>query len=83
MNHYLAINHYRSSTDHGFVNTWAVRSCTRAEQIDALRDGLPVTDIRFDGGTFAPFTSTNGVRLATRAEIREYKAQGYITPLHY
>lgn len=68
MTYYVAINAYRSATDHGFVNTWRVYRCHgRAHQHNLLTVGLPT----HDGGK-----TTLGVRRATRAEIRRADGDG-------
>jgi len=63
-NYYVAINHYRTSTSHGFANTWRVHRCESAcERNRLLRDGLPVKD-------GSRCTTTMGIRLATAGERR-------------
>ena len=78
--YYLAINHYRSSTSEGFVNTWAIYRASAAEQRRILRDGLPVRDqwLLASDGTRSPIYSTMGVRRATRTEIRHAERQGHV-----
>jgi hypothetical protein len=68
---YVAINSYRSSTSHGFGNTWDIRRCTPADRRKALRDGLPVGDCWLSDGI--PIRSTMGVRPATAAERRRVR----------
>lgn len=72
MAHYIAVNAYRSSTSAGFTNTWHVYRCTRAQQRDMLRRGLPVQDQWYldADGRRQPCYSTMGIRLATAAERR-------------
>ena len=80
---YIAINGYRSSTDDGFGNTWTVYECASAKMRNKiLREGLPVRDqvILHDDGTRSPYCTKNGIRLATRQEIREASASGNPLP---
>jgi len=70
MTYLIAINHYRSSTDAGFANSWGVYRCkNRAHQKDLLTRGLPTDDVWF-GDSPGPYT-TMGIRPVTRAERRE------------
>lgn len=70
--YFVAVNQYRSSTDHGFANTWRVYECLdAAHQRRILKHGLPVRDVCGIDGT--PCYSTMGVRAATPAEIRAAK----------
>lgn len=74
MQYYVAINDYRSSTSHGFVNTWRVVSYrSKAERNKVLRDGLLVKDVWFSDGL--PVYSTMGIRAATRQEIKKFLTQ--------
>ena len=71
MKHLVAVNAYRTSTSHGFTNTWGVFRCKdREHQKIVLRDGLPVRDaMRIDSdGRRSPVLSTMGVRPATNSE---------------
>jgi hypothetical protein len=72
---YIAINTYRTSTSDGFANTWVVYRTIRKRQRELLRNGAPVKDqcLLAEDGRRLPYHSTNGIRLATRAEIRRYK----------
>ena len=78
---YIAINKYRSSTSNGFDNTWVVYTVeSRAEQRKLLEKGLPVNDCwHMDN---SPVYSTNGIRIATPAEIRAAK-RDYLVDVEY
>lgn len=78
--YYVAINHYRTSTDAGAANTWTVYRCSAAEQRRILRDGLPYRDVcsLASDGTRSPISGTIGIRAATRAEIRHAEARGHV-----
>lgn len=74
--HFIAINSHRSSTDHGFANTWQVYECESHEQrASILADGLPVRDVETldSNGCRGPVYSTKGIRAATPAELREVR----------
>lgn len=77
--YFVAVNAYRSSTDHGFANTWGVMRCESAkQQRHILNVGLPVGDQWWedsDGKRHASI-STMGIRAATRSEIREALKDG-------
>ena len=70
---YIAVNNMRSSTSHGFGNTWDVYRCKdQAERNKILRRGLAVKDqalLMRDGKT-RPVLSTMGIRAARPEEIR-------------
>lgn len=68
---YIAINSYRSSTDHGFGNTWRVFRCEPAVRVALLSRGLAVTD-QCRASDRGPIFSTMGIRAATAAERREF-----------
>ena len=66
-NYYLMINGYRSSTGHGFSNTWIPHRCrSRKEQQQILQNGLPVTDVCYSDGR--SLYSTMGIRIPTPTE---------------
>lgn len=72
--YYIALNDYANSTGHGFANTWTVYRCRdAAQQKRLLTRGLPLPDRWLIGqdGKYLPEYSTNGIRLATPAEIRK------------
>lgn len=73
MKNYIAINSYRSSTDHGFSNTWVVYHCTKEDQMRLLREGMPTRDVCGLGpnGERSPINSTMGIELPSRKQIRE------------
>lgn len=78
MRYFLAINGYRTSTSDGFGNTWQVMECDDCKhQREVLTRGLVVRDCQsiFDDGSRGSTYSTNGIRVATAAEIREAKKQ--------
>lgn len=73
MNSYISINSYRSSTSHGFGNTWKPYRITRELRGKMLGRGLPVRDCcGMDG---SPIFSTMGIRAASAAEIRDLKKE--------
>ena len=73
INSYISINSYRSSTSHGFGNTWKTYRLSKELRKKMLKDGLPVRDCcGMDG---SPVLSTVGIRSATRQEIRELKKE--------
>jgi hypothetical protein len=66
MNRFISINQYRSSTSHGFGNTWQTYRISAADRARMLSEGLPVRDVcTMDR---KPVCSTMGIRAATRAE---------------
>jgi hypothetical protein len=76
MSHYLAINDYRNHSGDGFGNTWSVWQCrSRDEQLHILRQGLPCGGL-VDSEKRLPRFTTCGIRLATRAEIRQALKDG-------
>lgn len=61
--YFIAVNTYRSTTDHGFANTWAIYRClSRYEQHRMLSIGMPVIHCS------DPHPTTFGLRPITRAE---------------
>jgi hypothetical protein len=68
---YIAINSYRSSTDHGFGDTWKIFRCEPAVRAALLSKGLPVKD-QCRASDRGPVFSTMGIRAATAAERREF-----------
>lgn len=68
---YLAVNDYRSSTDHGFSNTWRIYECSAETRARVLRSGLPVCDARHADGS--PLLSRMGIRPATAQERQQYR----------
>ena len=78
MRYFVAVNGYRTSTSSGFGNTWQVMECDdKKHQKLILSRGLSVRDCEGIGpnGERTPVYSTNGIRVATAAEIREAKKQ--------
>lgn len=73
MNSYISINSYRSSTSAGFANTWKTYRLSSELRKKMLTIGLPVRDCcGMDG---SPYYSTQGIRPATAAEIRDLKKE--------
>jgi hypothetical protein len=68
---YIAINSYRSSTSHGFGNTWIIYRCEPSVRAALLSKGLPVKD-QCRASDRGPVFSTMGIRAATAAERREF-----------
>jgi hypothetical protein len=64
---YIAINSRRSSTSPGFANTWEVYRASRSDRSHLLSIGLPTHD--------STQPTVNGIRPATRSEIRAYRQQ--------
>lgn len=74
--YFIAVNTHRSTKTDGLAQTWVVNECKdAAQQRRALRWGLPLQgENTIDcSGQLHPYYSTNGVRAATSAEIREAK----------
>tara|TARA_Y100000034_G_C6870751_1_gene397516 strand:- start:499 stop:768 length:270 start_codon:yes stop_codon:yes gene_type:complete len=84
MNHYIAINAYRTSTSNGFANTWVIYLChNRQHQKRLLTIGLPVIDEHLvDNGINYPCYSTSGIRVANRKE-RQMATQCHHYPLEF
>jgi hypothetical protein len=68
---YIAINSYRTSTDHGFANTWTVYRCEPRVRAALLSKGLAVSD-QVRASDRGPVFSTMGIRPATAAERRAF-----------
>ena len=64
---YISINAYRNSTCIGFANTWRTFRITRSDRSHLLSIGLPTHD--------SASATVNGIRPATRSEIRAYRQQ--------
>jgi hypothetical protein len=64
---YIAVNAYRSATDTGFANTWRIYRVSPADRSHLLSVGLPTHD--------STQLTVNGIRPATRAEIRAYRRE--------
>jgi hypothetical protein len=73
--HYISINGYRSSTGHGFSNTWKCYRISAQDRKQLLDKGLAVRDEMTLGpnGERGPVLSTMGIRAATPSEIRLMK----------
>jgi hypothetical protein len=82
--YFVAVNAYRSSTDDGFANTWGIMECLdKAHQTRVLKLGLPVRDECWVDAHDVrhPSYSTNGVRVARPAEVREAKREESYYPI--
>ena len=77
MNSYISINSYRSSTSHGFTNTWKTYRISKDLRTEILHKGLSIADCTDMDGS--PVLSPMGIRAATLSEIRDLKKEEKIS----
>jgi hypothetical protein len=71
MTYWIAINAYRSDTDHGGANTWAAYVCAdRSTQRHLLNEGLPTYDSKWP--------TTMGIRALYPDEYRRARREIHI-----